>query len=161
MPPLTLPPSRLLRLFSPCSFLVKDDEVSPHDADLGPRKRRVVDGGDGVPMVVDLSEVSLGVEVQDDVTTLVEGYVGAVLEVPRLEEADVAASSHSEGKGAIMITPSEDPTLPGREEALSVKLAQEASPTDKGKGKMPAEQCDEQAGTIGDESDFDFNPETH
>nr|XP_009788764.1 PREDICTED: uncharacterized protein LOC104236526 [Nicotiana sylvestris] len=140
---------------------VDDDEVSPRGTDLRPRKRRAVDGGAGVPVVVNLSEVSSEVEVQDVVTTSAEGDVGAAPEVPWLEEADIAASLRSEGDEATMNAFYEDPALPRREEAPPTELAHAVSPADKGKGKLLAEQCDEQAEPIGDEFDSDFDPEEH
>lgn len=38
------------------SLIIEDDEVSPHDADLRPRKRNTMDVGEGVPSVADLLE---------------------------------------------------------------------------------------------------------
>lgn len=115
---------------------VEDEEVSPHGTDLGPRKRRAVDGGASVLVAVYLPDVSPEVVLQDTMMTLAEGGAGAALEVPRLEEVDVAASLRSKGNKAAMGASNESLVLPGHEEAASAKLAQEAA--DEEKGKLPA-----------------------
>lgn len=51
---------------------VEDEEISPCNADLRPRKRRVVEEGAGAPLAVDLSKVSPKFVVQDTVMMLVE-----------------------------------------------------------------------------------------
>lgn len=79
----------------------------------------------------------------------------------RLEEADIATSSHSEWNGTFINGHSEDPALPNREEAPSIELGQEASQIDKGNGRMSAEQCDDRAESIRDVSDSYFNLEEH
>lgn len=66
----------------------------------------------------------------------------------RLEEADVATSLRSKDSKASKGASIDDLTLPVREEAASSELAREASPADKMKGKVPAEQDDEQAELI-------------
>lgn len=115
----------------------------------------------GITAVVDLSEVSPEVKVQDITITLVERDVGMTPEVPQLEEADAAASFRFEGNEVITNASSGDPALPGCVEAPSAELAQTASLTDKGKVKLLAEQCDERPGSIRDESKCDFNPEEY
>lgn len=63
--------------------------------------------------MVDLSKVSLEVEVQGNVTTLAEGDVGAAPEVPRLEEADVAAYLRSKGDEGAMKASNKISYFPG------------------------------------------------
>lgn len=64
-----------------------------------------------------------------------------------------------EGNEAVMNASSDDPALRWCKETPSSEQAQAASPTDKGKDKLPVEQCDERVESIGDESHSEFDPE--
>lgn len=77
----------ILLLAPPC---IEDEKVSLRDANLRPRKSKVVDGEDSVPVVVNLSEVFLEVVVQGIGTTLAEGGIREASEVPTLVGFDIA-----------------------------------------------------------------------
>lgn len=81
--------------------------------------------------------------------------------MPQLEKANIATSLRHEGNVVAMGVPNAVTILPGCAEGPSNILAQEASPSDKGKGKMPAKQGDEQAEPIDNESDYVLDPEEH
>lgn len=73
---------------------------------------KVVDGGAGVPVAVELSEVSPQVVVQDIVVTLAGGGVGMASEMPRLEGFDVAASLLLDGDEAVVNVVDDVPHVP-------------------------------------------------
>lgn len=78
--------------------------------------------------------------------TLAEGDAGEASGMPRLQEADAAASLRPEGNKAVMEASNKYLVLLGHEDAPSAELAQEAPPADKeGKGKLPAKEGDKQA----------------
>nr|XP_033513588.1 uncharacterized protein LOC117278260 [Nicotiana tomentosiformis] len=132
--------------------------------DLRPWKRRAIDRGAGVPIVVDLSKASPKAEEQDVATNLVEEDVGVVPKALRLEKADNIASSRSEGNEAVMNASSEVPALLGHEEAPSAEQAQIVPQVNKGNGKLPSEKGDGEAEFlmgIGNESDSDLYTEEH
>lgn len=79
----------VLPLAPPC---IEDEKVSPRDTDQRPRKRKVIDGGDGISVAVDLSKVSPEIAVQVTVATLAKRGIGAASDVPSLEGFDVVAS---------------------------------------------------------------------
>ncbi|OIT08500.1 hypothetical protein A4A49_63109, partial [Nicotiana attenuata] len=58
---------------------IEDEEVSPRNTDLRPRKRKAINGEEGVPMVVDLSEVSPEVAERDVVAAIAERDTGAAI----------------------------------------------------------------------------------
>lgn len=65
------------------SLFIEDNEVFPHDANLRPRKRKVVDIEEGVSAVIDLLEGEF--MVRETETIYVGEDIGATSEVPQLE----------------------------------------------------------------------------
>lgn len=124
--------THVLPLAPPC---IEDEEVSLHDGDLRPSKRKAIDGGDGVPVVVDLSEISPEVVVQDVMVTLAEGGIGAASEVPILEGHEFVAFLRLEGDEETMSTADDGPARPRCGDASSSDPAQGVSHAENGKAR--------------------------
>lgn len=141
--PLFLPPFRQLRSFFLWLPPVLKTRRFLRNADLRPKKRKVIDGGAGILVVVDLSEVSPEIVVQGAMVTLAEGGVGRALEVPRFEGFDIVASLQPEEDETTMNIADDGPARLGCGETSSTGPARESSPADKRKDKMPYEQDEE------------------
>lgn len=118
----------ILTLDPPC---IEDEEVSPHDADLRPGKMKVVDEGDGVPVVVNLSGTSPKAVEHGPALTLAEGDARVTSEMSNLAELYFAASPRPDD---IVETIGDNASArPGCEEASPSRPIQEDSHVDKGK----------------------------
>lgn len=84
-----VPISTVAPVSSPALLYVEDTEVSSHDADLRPRKRKSIDAGEGIPMAIDSSEDEI--IVQETTIISIEDGIGAALEMRNLEELGVVA----------------------------------------------------------------------
>lgn len=115
------------------SLIAEDDKVSPHDADLRPHKRNIVDVREDMPAGVDLSEDEF--MVRENTMIYVEEDVGATSEVPQLEEINVAASSRPEVEMATEGVLG-DSSVP-REEASSFRMDMDAFSFEGTKERVP------------------------
>lgn len=76
------------------SLIDEDDEVHPHDTNLRPRKRKVVDIGGGVPSAIESLEDEF--VIWKTMTIHIEDDVGDTSEAPQFEETNVDMTLHPE-----------------------------------------------------------------
>lgn len=138
---------------------IEDEEVSLHDTNLRPRKKKAVDTGADVLVAVALFEDEI--VVRETVTIFINEDIRAASEAPTpgLEEIEVVVPLRLKGEEVVVNAFDGDSACPGSGEASSSGPAQEASPTDRLRDKMPNDQGDEMVELDGDDSDSDLDPE--